>query len=302
MAHEEFVQIPADGTGKRIRHSVAGDLEITNITATNIAAIAFGDVITFSTSGVTARFSGSNTLHGVTTLTVYDFSSTTIVSGETVTNSDHGDLGEAAGSEITKKFTPSITLTDPDSPSHKQKIDKDGSIFTRFTEGKLPFDAFGHAQYSQQTVIDSHTFLYNDFPLKYWDNTAGGGTVAPDLPNSSLLFSNGTASGDLSQRTTNQYYPYEAGIGTEFLFSLAVGDQGKANVRRRWGVFDDDDGIFFELDGTTMCVVLRNSTGGVVSEERVEEINWNLDPLLNADTDSFVLDVSKANLYFIDYQ
>jgi hypothetical protein len=36
--------------------------------------------------------------------------------------------------------------------------------------------------------------------------------------------------------------------------SLSCGDSGKDGVVRRWGLFDEEDGVYFELDGLTFSV------------------------------------------------
>jgi hypothetical protein len=51
-----------------------------------------------------------------------------------------------------------------------------------------------------------------------------------------------------------------------------------AGVRRRFGIFDENNGAYFEDDGVYSCVLRSKATGSVV-ETRVTRDNWNGDKL-----------------------
>lgn len=53
---------------------------------------------------------------------------------------------------------------------------------------------------------------------------------------------------------------------------IELPDVGTANNKRRWGSYDDNDGYFYELDGTTLYAVGRK--GGV--DTRTSAANWNV--------------------------
>jgi hypothetical protein len=87
---------------------------------------------------------------------------------------------------------------------------------------------------------------------------------------------------------------------TKVMQTIQIGDTGKANVVRRWGYFDEENGLFWELDGTTLYAVQRSSTTGSVVDTRVAQANWNRDSLDG--TIRYDLDVTKTNLYWMDFQ
>jgi hypothetical protein len=109
-------------------------------------------------------------------------------------------------------------------------------------------------------------------------------------------------SGDLAQRTSNFYHPYIPGVGLTFEQTVQCGDDGKTGCRRRWGYFDDNDGFFFELDGTDFYIVKRSSTSGTPVDTRVAQADFNRDRADGSDTVRLTLDHSKANMFWIDVQ
>jgi hypothetical protein len=87
-------------------------------------------------------------------------------------------------------------------------------------------------------------------------------------------------------------YPYVPGNGTFMSTSLSCGDSGKDGVVRRWGLFDEEDGVYFELDGLTFSKQ-RNSITGLTNTVIQDDFDETL---------PYVLDFSKFNLYWMDYQ
>lgn len=296
----DFIRIPPDGEGKRIRHVNRQDLSITS-TSVDLNDIQIGDVIT-SSGGATGRFTGWKTVaiqDGID-ISVGEVVGTFTIA-ETISHPTLGILGTLTDTS-TSIYTPSIAMADADSPYNTQKIDKNGSSFIRFTEGDQPFDAFGHTQTSENTIVDVHSFNYGDNPTRYYDQEVTGGSVSVNAIQSELILSTTATSGSKASRTTNQYYPYTPGIGTELLVSARAGDVGKDNLFRRMGMYDDLNGVFFEQSGSAMNVVLRSNVTGTVVEERVTQTEFNGDQLTNTATDEFLLDFTKYNLYWLDFQ
>jgi hypothetical protein len=59
------------------------------------------------------------------------------------------------------------------------------------------------------------------------------------------------------------------------------------------GLFDEEDGVYFELDGLTFSVNIRNSITGLTNTVIQDDFDETL---------PYVLDFSKFNLYWMDYQ
>ena len=121
------------------------------------------------------------------------------------------------------------------------------------------------------------------------------------MPNP-IKYSAGTASGDRAYRTTNQYHPYKPATSNLIYTSVACGDAGKTNVVREWGYFDDLNGFGFRLSGTTLQVFIRSDVTGSVVDTVVNQANWNDNILDNNTASDFVLDVTKLNVYWMDFE
>lgn len=163
-------------------------------------------------------------------------------------------------------------------------------------------DAFGRLRVSQPTALIDSVHQYNASPLQWGTIIAGGGTITHRPFLSSVELGCTTTSGDSIKFQTKKYLRYQPGKSNLILASFIMGT-AKANVRRRVGYFDDDDGIFIEQNGTTdLAIVRRTSTSGSPVDNRVVQSAWNLDPFDGTGPSGVVLDLSKDNLLVIDFQ
>ena len=184
-----------------------------------------------------------------------------------------------------------------------QAIDSDNA-FPVDVLGGMPVDAFGRMRVSDPvTVFDSgHQYLVN--PLVWETITAGTGSVS-HLPDEStaLLSTGGTASGARAALQTKAYHRYQPGK-SQLVMQTAVFGEPAENVVRRYGYFDDENGLFFEQTAEGMHVVVRSSATGAVVEQRVNQADWNLDKLDNAITSPsrIVADWSKAQIFLTDME
>jgi hypothetical protein len=197
------------------------------------------------------------------------------------------------------------SLHDEDTDVHAN-VETDGSGKGRLLVSAISDedsnDSFGRLRVSNlQTLFDSQ-FEYgkND---RFWDETVtGAGASSTHLPDeSSIRLRVGTVSGEIVQRRTRRYYRYQPGKSQNIILTGVLG-AGKANVRKRIGYFDDDNGVFFEQDGTTLYIVRRTNVTGTPVDNRVAQSSWNRDTLDGTGGSGVTLDTSKANIYNIDLQ
>jgi len=82
------------------------------------------------------------------------------------------------------------------------------------------------------------------------------------------------------------------------IFGLPV-----TGVRRRFGVFDANNGVYFEDggDGTYYCVTRRNTASGPV-EVRVAREDWNYDKLDGTGPSGITADPEAIHLMVIEYE
>ena len=195
-----------------------------------------------------------------------------------------------------------LHVADAANPEQYLSIDSQGSASVRFAEGQPVLSGFGNLKVAQERALgvyesslDTYSALFTVF------NVAGGELVYNPIHSSEVL----TVTGDINSCctiTTNRYHYYLPGTSNIYKMTLSCGDTGKSGNVRRWGAFDDHDGVFFELYETTLNVVIRNSTSGSVVETKVPQASWNRDKLDGTGTSLHNIDLTKINVFWFDYQ
>ncbi len=163
-------------------------------------------------------------------------------------------------------------------------------------------DAFGRKRVSQPFNTFDMQFTYDLEPLFFEEIKTGNGDVT-HVANSSAarLTTGGTTSGDGTKFQTGEYFRYQPGKSQFVVWTCILGSK-TSNVRKRIGLFDDDNGFFFEQDGTNLKIVRRTKTSGSVVDNTVNQSSWNLDILDGTGKSGVTLDESKDNIYIIDFQ
>lgn len=104
--------------------------------------------------------------------------------------------------------------------------------------------------------------------------------------------------GDKVVRQTKRIVPYFPGKAQQLSLALNLGGH-VANTRQRVGLFDENNGFYFECDGGQYsCVVRKNGVDTV----RVETVNWNGDRLNGSGKSGITLDPTAQQLLAIEYE
>lgn len=161
-------------------------------------------------------------------------------------------------------------------------------------------DAFGRIRtVHPYTIFDSqHRYQENS---KWATATGVSGSTAYQINESAINLNVTTTSGDYIYRETKRVFPYQPGKSFLSMSSFAFAS-GKSNLRQRVGLFNSQNGIFFEQSGDTNYIVLRSYTSGSVSETRVPQSGWNYDKFDGTGTTQRTLNTSKTNIFWIDIE
>lgn len=162
-------------------------------------------------------------------------------------------------------------------------------------------DAFGRQMVTVPYTLGDYKHLYG-IDSNFLEYAVNGATIQY-LPNQAcarLTTSNNSASRIVHQ--SKFYHHYMPGksqlVLSSFNFYAAT-----ANVTKRTGYFDDNNGIFFEQTGDgTLSFVIRSYVSGSPVETRVAQANWNRNKCNGVGPNAFTLDISKTQLIFIDFQ
>lgn len=179
-----------------------------------------------------------------------------------------------------------------------------GEPVLRTTSGAAPTanDAFGRLRVSNSfTLFESfHRYQDNGRVSVY---TAVNGTSTHEAHSSSILMTVTNENGSSVIRETNRVFAYQPGKSLSILTTFCM-SPSKTGLRQRIGYFDINNGIFLENDGGQISFVIRSTsqTGTTQERERVLQANWNIDPMDGTGTSTRVLNLSVAQILFIDVQ
>lgn len=164
-------------------------------------------------------------------------------------------------------------------------------------------DAFGRLRVADPVTLFDSQFQYGINPF-FWSSalSATGGGAAKTANESSVTLSCTTTADSIGVLQTKQYIRYQPGK-SQFIVMANVIGAATANVRKRWGYFDANDGVFFEQNGTTdLAIVIRSSASGSPVDTRITQANWNIDPMDGSGYSKITLDLTKINIFIIDLQ
>jgi hypothetical protein len=167
--------------------------------------------------------------------------------------------------------------------------------------GGTNVDAFGRLRTSAPyTLFDSQNRYAID--NQFDTSTATGGSTTY-LPNeSSVRMDVTTSSGSEVVRQSYRCMPYQPGKGLLCLATFVM-NTAKTGLRQRVGYFGTQNGVFIQQNDSTVSFVLRSYISGSVSDARiVTQNNWNGDKLDGTGDSGFTLDLTKAQILWMDFE
>jgi len=173
-------------------------------------------------------------------------------------------------------------------------------------------DAFGRLRVSSPLTLFDSSHRYKDNGL--WNtSTASGGTVVFS-PNEGLVNLNvNTTSGSQVLRETTKVFSYQPGKSL-LVMNTFVMAAPQDNLRQRVGYFGTDNGIYCQLENLPRPIVSfveRSLVTGAVTETRISQnggtygitdTGWNVDRLDGAGPSGVTLDITKAQIMFMDIE
>ena len=94
---------------------------------------------------------------------------------------------------------------------------------------------------------------------------------------------------------------YIPGRSATLAFAIRL-DTPQVGIRRRFGLFDENNGAYFEDDGGTYSYVIRSNTTGIVTETRVTRDNWNGEKFDGNGYTGVTADATKQQMISINYE
>lgn len=299
-----------------VRTNAAGNITVGNISVGNVGITSFGNIpitgntLPVSVAGNIAGITGNITVNPITgavsilgNVTVLQGTDPWSVTGN-VRISSFGNIAITGNTlpisgNVGASIIGNVNVTQGTSPwTVTGNVTTVGTSNVAITGTNL--DAFGRLRVSEPyTLFDSQN-LYIDGD-QFSNITANSGSVTYVANESSFNLAVTTANGSSvirQSRTTQAYQPGKS-LLTMNTFAMAT---LTTNCRQRVGYFTANNGVYFEANGSTLYLVIRSSTTGVVVEERIEQVNWNGNTLLSGNPTGIVLDPTLVQIFWSDIE
>jgi hypothetical protein len=151
-----------------------------------------------------------------------------------------------------------------------------------------------------QTVF-FNTFQYGKETDVWDERIVGVGTATHNVSASNVIMQVGSTAGSKIIRQTKNVMRYIPGRPATLAFAIRL-EQPKVGIRRRFGLFDEYNGAYFEDDGGTYSYVIRTSTSGITTEIRVGRDDWNGEKFDGNGWTGVVADPTKQQMISISYE
>jgi hypothetical protein len=161
-------------------------------------------------------------------------------------------------------------------------------------------DAFGRLRVSTPfTLFDSsHRFADNGL----WStSTATSGSATFNAAQGLIDLAVTAASGSEVLRETTKIFSYQPGKSLLVLNTFVM-NAAKTGLRQRVGYYGAANGYYLELNDSTVSFVERSSVSGALVNTPVAQASWNVDPLNGSGPSGITLDLTKAQILFMDLE
>lgn len=177
--------------------------------------------------------------------------------------------------------------------------DENGNILNGANPTGMAVDAFGRMRSAQPfTLFDSFH--------RYQDNgkiseEAVGGASAHNVNAGLIECTIDGSAGSHIYRESSRVFSYQPGKSLQILQTYVFSPH-KPGLRQRYGYYDTQNGIFLEQTNEGLCWVERSTSTGTLAETRVYQANWNYDRMDGLGVSKLTLDMTKAQIQFIDIE
>ena len=192
-------------------------------------------------------------------------------------------------------------------------ISTSGLSSTSVLNSPMLGDAFGRIRVSNPLTLFDSSHRYRDNGL--WNtSTASGGTAVFSANQGLVNLNVDTTNGSQVLRETSKVFSYQPGKSLLVLNTFVMAP-AQNNLRQRVGYFGTDNGMYIQLENVTgnpvVSFVERSLVTGAVTETKISQnggvygagdTGWNVDKLNGSGTSGLTLDITKAQILFMDIE
>lgn len=189
-------------------------------------------------------------------------------------------------------------------------LDQERSLFEVFniadhwgnqTDWRPQFSNSNRLKVAPYQTVFFNTFQYGKETDVWDERVVGVGTATHNVNSSAVVMQVGSTAGSKVIRQTKQVMRYVPGRSATLAFAIRL-DTPQVGIRRRFGLFDEYNGAFFEDDGGTYSYVIRSTTTGITTETRVTRENWNGEKFDGNGWTGVTADATKQQMISINYE
>jgi hypothetical protein len=162
--------------------------------------------------------------------------------------------------------------------------------------------SFGRLRTAHARLLGEYRYMYGSgSSVEMNDKITGGGTLVADYVRNAHIATLTSASGDRVIRQTKHYHQYIPGTSNLGILTFTL-NVAKTNLKQSVGLFDDDNGIIFRMNGLVPEFVIRKQG---VDSQIVSASNWNEERFDGSKSkfnpSGHTVDWSKSQILIIDY-
>jgi len=161
-------------------------------------------------------------------------------------------------------------------------------------------DAFGRLRTSTPFTLFDSSHRFDDNGL--WStSTATSGAATFNTSQGLVDLAVTAASGSEVIRESTKVFSYQPGKSLLVLNTFVM-SAAKTNLRQRVGYYGAENGYYLQLNNSTLSLVERTSVSGSLVENTINQSSWNIDKLDGTGTSGVTLDITKAQILFMDLE
>lgn len=150
--------------------------------------------------------------------------------------------------------------------------------------------------FDSKHLVDAQPFVYDD------QQTSGTGTSSAYVANGACVrMSVGNATAGTRVRQTFKRFKYQPGKSQLAALTFVMG-AAATGITRRVGLFDEKNGLYLRQTSAGVAFVVRSFVSGSAVDTVIAQADWNVDKLNGTGSSGKTLDLSKAQILFIDYE
>jgi hypothetical protein len=188
------------------------------------------------------------------------------------------------------------------------QYDTEGRPTLRTIDSQAGYTSKNRMKVSNYTTDFFNTFQYGKETDVWDESTASGGSATWNSDTNWIDMAVNNTQGSKVIRQTRNVMRYIPGRSSTLTYALRL-QTPVVGIRRRFGLFDDNNGFYFEDAGVIGSdglpeynVVVRTSTSGSLVENRVPRSQWNGDKLDGLGVDGITADPTKVQMVSFDYE